>query len=73
MRKATTFIPAKVDQGGADDFINEQLTPEVLEAAANVSDYPLELNIHDGYDHSYYFISSFIEQHLRFHAQHLAK
>ncbi|TWX64665.1 S-formylglutathione hydrolase [Colwellia sp. C1TZA3] len=73
MRKATAFIPAKVDQGGADDFINEQLTPEVLEAAAKVSGYPLELNIHNGYDHSYYFISSFIEQHLRFHAQHLAK
>jgi S-formylglutathione hydrolase len=73
MRKATAFIPAKVDQGGADDFLSEQLAPEALEAAAKLSGYPLELNIQDGYDHSYYFISSFIEQHLRFHAQHLAK
>lgn len=73
MRQATQFVPAKVDQGGADNFIVEQLKPEVLEAAAKVSGYPLELAIHEGYDHSYYFISSFIEEHLRFHAIHLYK
>tara|TARA_R110002153_G_scaffold2340_3_gene11438 strand:- start:588 stop:1427 length:840 start_codon:yes stop_codon:yes gene_type:complete len=73
MRQATQFVPAKVDQGGADDFLVEQLKPEVLEAAAKVSGYPLELAIHEGYDHSYYFISSFIEEHLRFHATHLYK
>jgi S-formylglutathione hydrolase len=73
MLKATQFIPAKVDQGGADDFITEQLRPESLVAAAKASGYPLELAIHEGYDHSYYFISSFIEEHLRFHAQHLNK
>ena len=73
MRKAIQFIPAKVDQGGADDFLTEQLKPESLEAAAKVNSYPLELRLHDGYDHSYYFISSFIEEHLRFHAQHLSK
>lgn len=71
MRKATNKVPAKVDQGGSDDFLVEQLKPETLEAAAKVSDYPLELNIRDGYDHSYYFIASFIEDHLRFHADHL--
>ncbi|WP_339721709.1 S-formylglutathione hydrolase [uncultured Paraglaciecola sp.] len=71
MRQATQFVPAKVDQGGADDFLVEQLKTEVLEAAAKVSAYPLELAIHDGYDHSYYFISSFIEKHLRFHATYL--
>ncbi|GAA5135255.1 S-formylglutathione hydrolase [Thalassotalea piscium] len=73
MRQATQFLPAKVDQGGADNFLKEQLTPELLEAAAKASSYPLELAIHEGYDHSYYFISSFIEEHLRFHAKHLAK
>jgi len=73
MRKATQFIPAKVDQGGADDFLSEQLKPEALEAAAKVNGYPLALAVHEGYDHSYYFISSFIEEHLRFHAQHLNK
>lgn len=73
IRRATKLIPAKVDQGGADDFLKEQLKPEALEAAANVNNYPLELSIHEGYDHSYYFISSFIEEHLRFHAKHLNK
>ncbi len=73
MKRAKTFVPAKVDQGGADDFLVEQLKPETLGAAAKVNDYPLELAIHEGYDHSYYFISSFIEQHISFHAQHLAK
>ena len=71
MRQARQFVPAKVDQGGADDFLSEQLKPETLVAAAKLSGYPLALNIHQGYDHSYYFISSFIEEHLRFHGQYL--
>lgn len=73
MRQATQFVPAMVDQGESDDFLVEQLKPEVLEAAAKVSGYPLELNLREGYDHSYYFIASFIEAHLRFHAAHLNK
>ncbi|WP_341206401.1 S-formylglutathione hydrolase [uncultured Psychrosphaera sp.] len=73
MKQATAFVPAKVDQGQADNFLTEQLKPETLEAAATHSGYPLEYNLHEGYDHSYYFISSFIEQHLTFHAQHLNK
>ncbi|MCL1140621.1 S-formylglutathione hydrolase [Shewanella pneumatophori] len=73
MRQATEFVPALVDQGEADDFLIEQLKPEVLEAAANVSGYPLTLNMQEGFDHSYYFIASFIENHLRFHAEHLVK
>jgi S-formylglutathione hydrolase len=73
MRKAKQFVPAKVDQGGADDFLVEQLKPETLIAAAKVSGYLLEYRLHDGYDHSYYFIANFIEDHLRFHATHLSK
>ncbi|WP_158965799.1 S-formylglutathione hydrolase [Paraglaciecola sp. L3A3] len=73
MRQATQYIPAMVDQGGADDFLKEQLKPEILESAAKVSGYPLKVRIHQGYDHSYYFISSFIEDHLRFHAGYLNK
>lgn len=73
MRQATNLVPALVDQGDGDNFLTEQLKPEVLEAAAGVSGYPLKLNIREGYDHSYYFISSFIENHLRFHAEHLNK
>ena len=71
MRRASEFVPALVDQGEADEFLQEQLKPETLLAAAKTSGYPLVLNRHEGYDHSYFFIASFIEQHLRFHAQHL--
>ena len=73
MRQATQFVPAKVDQGESDDFLAEQLKPETLTAAAQVNNYPLELNLHQGYDHSYYFIASFIEEHLLFHYAHLNK
>ncbi|MBK1874148.1 S-formylglutathione hydrolase [Marinobacter sp. 1-3A] len=73
MKKATQFVPALVDQGEADNFLVEQLKPEALEAAAKESGYPLTLNRHEGYDHSYYFIASFIGEHLHFHAKHLNK
>tara|TARA_R110002072_G_scaffold27097_14_gene88648 strand:+ start:2256 stop:3095 length:840 start_codon:yes stop_codon:yes gene_type:complete len=72
MRKATGAVPALVDQGEADQFLEEQLKPETLEAAARVSGYPLQLNRREGYDHSYYFIASHIDAHLRFHAKHLS-
>lgn len=71
MKKATEFIPVKVDQGEADSFLQEQLQPETLVSAAKKSHYPLTLQLHEGYDHSYYFIASFIEEHLRFHATYL--
>jgi S-formylglutathione hydrolase len=73
MRKAQQFVPALVDQGDADNFLAEQLRPEALEASAHISGYPLELNLREGYDHSYYFIASFIEDHLRFHGRHLER
>ena len=63
-------IPALVDQGDADHFLQEQLKPEALEAAAKVSGYPLTLRMQAGYDHSYYFISTFIAEHIKFHAEH---
>ncbi|MFH1806502.1 MAG: S-formylglutathione hydrolase [Pseudomonadota bacterium] len=65
------FTPALVDQGDEDGFLKEQLKPEALFAAAAKSGYPLNLRMQEGYDHSYYFISSFIEDHLRFHARYL--
>ncbi len=71
MQQAKHFVPCKVDQGTADNFLHEQLKPETLEAAAKVHNYPLELTLHEGYDHSYYFIASFIADHLRFHAHYL--
>ena len=62
-----------VDQGGADIYLEEQLKPALLQAACEESGLPLELRIHDDYDHGYYFISTFIEEHLRFHAEQLCR
>jgi S-formylglutathione hydrolase len=64
-------IPMLVSQGESDNFLSEQLTPQALISAADNVNYPLQYQSHEGYDHSYYFISSFIEQHLRFHSKHL--
>ena len=60
-----------VDQGADDPFLAEQLRPELLKAACSESGLPLELRIHEGYDHGYYFISTFIEDHLKHHAARL--
>jgi S-formylglutathione hydrolase len=70
LKNAESKLPVLVDQGEADDFLVEQLKPEALKAAARVNNFPLELRQHTGYDHSYYFIASFIEDHLRFHWKH---
>ncbi|GLX78668.1 S-formylglutathione hydrolase [Thalassotalea insulae] len=66
-------LPMLVHQGGGDEFLEQQLQPQALLDAAKRKHYPLEFNMMDGYDHSYYFISSFIEQHLQFHAQHFKR
>jgi S-formylglutathione hydrolase len=57
-----------VDQGTADPFLREQLHPEALELAAHEVGQDLELRRHPGYDHGYFFIASFVEDHLRHHA-----
>ncbi len=63
--------PIKVDQGLSDNFLEEQLKPQLLENAANDVNYPFEINLRDGYDHSYFFIASFIDDHIKFHANYL--
>ncbi|WP_373491991.1 S-formylglutathione hydrolase [Parasphingorhabdus sp.] len=60
-----------VDQGTSDNFLDEQLKPHLLAEACAKADIPLTLNMRQGYDHSYYFISTFMEDHLRWHAQRL--
>jgi len=60
-----------VDQGTADKFLAEQLKPELLRQACAKAAIPLTLRMQEGYDHSYYFIASFMEDHLRHHAQAL--
>ncbi|MBE93099.1 MAG: S-formylglutathione hydrolase, partial [Idiomarina sp.] len=64
-------LPIRVDQGLADGFLEEQLKPENLKDAINEVNGGGTVHLHDGYDHSYYFISSFIEAQLRFHAKYL--
>ena len=64
---ATERLPLLIDQGAEDSFLREQLRPELLEDAARAAGHPLELRMQAGYDHSYYFVASFIEDHLRHH------
>ncbi|AUW95936.1 S-formylglutathione hydrolase [Streptococcus pluranimalium] len=63
--------PILIDQGLADDFYSEQLQPETFNKAAADNNIEVQLNLHAGYDHSYYFIASFVEEHIAFHAQNL--
>ena len=62
-----------VDQGEADPFLAEQLKPQILEEACSGAGIPLTLRLHPRYDHSYYFISTFMADHLRWHADRLTK
>lgn len=71
MAGAGEQLPMLVDQGEADDFLQEQLKTELLMQASKAADYPVTIRMQAGYDHSYYFIASFIGQHIAFHAQHL--
>ncbi|MEM9624572.1 MAG: S-formylglutathione hydrolase [Pseudomonadota bacterium] len=71
LSQADKKLPMLVDQGEADDFLYGQLKPDLLAEAARQADYPLQLRMHPGYDHSYFFITSFIEEHIAFHASHL--
>ena len=60
-----------VDQGTSDNFLEEQLKPDLLTEACEAAGIPLTLNMREGYDHSYYFISTFMADHLRWHAERL--
>lgn len=71
--RAAEKLPILVSQGEQDQFLLEQLKPQALQTAAEAAGYPLTIEHHAGYDHSYFFIASFVEQHLRFHADYLLK
>jgi len=62
-----------VDQGSADPFLEKELRPELLKSACETAGIDLTLNLREGYDHSYYFISTFMADHLRWHAARLSK
>ncbi|MGI4840838.1 MAG: S-formylglutathione hydrolase [Janthinobacterium lividum] len=69
---ASERLPLLIDQGESDDFLETQLMPGALKQAAEKAGQPITLRLQPGYDHSYYFIATFIEEHLRHHAQALA-
>ena len=71
MKSASRLPPALVDQGAADQFLAAELLPDQLLLAVASSGLDVTVRMHPGYDHSYYFIATFIEQHLRFHYSHL--
>jgi len=71
MRNSANQLPVLIDQGDSDQFLADQLRPERLEEIAKEVDFPLVVRVQPGYDHSYFFISSFVEDHLHFHARHL--
>ncbi|UOV00342.1 S-formylglutathione hydrolase [Pseudoxanthomonas mexicana] len=68
IRQPREQLPLLVDQGDADEFLQDQLKPELLQAAAAEAGHPLTLRLQPGYDHSYYFIASFIGDHIAHHA-----
>lgn len=69
---ARPFDDILIDQGLADQFLDSQLKPELLEAAAAMAGQKLTLRRHEGYDHSYFFMATFIADHIAFHAARLA-
>ena len=73
MSKAKQVPPMLVEQGESDEFLESQLKPQALIRTVASKDLDFEYRQHTGYDHSYFFIASFIESHLRFHAAHLFK
>ena len=68
LRDARERLPLLVDQGDADEFLATQLKPELLRAACDSAAHPLTLRMRPGHDHSYYFIASFIGEHIAHHA-----
>lgn len=66
-------LPLLIEQGGADEFLESQLKPQLLLQTANAAGHPIDLRMREGYDHSYYFIASFIGEHIAHHARALRR
>ena len=72
VEKADTHLPILIDQGTADSFLQDQLKTELLTTKAKQSNYPMTIRYQQGYDHSYFFIASFIQEHIAFHMTNLS-
>ncbi|MCX2562254.1 S-formylglutathione hydrolase [Acetobacter farinalis] len=73
LRNAQEHLPILIDQGLADEFLEDQLKPELLKVVAQETGHDLILNLRPGYDHSYYFISSFIDDHIRYFFERISQ
>ncbi len=73
LAKTKQIPPILVDQGTGDKFLNDQLMPEILEDALKKSGCEYQFRYAEGYDHSYFFMATFMEEHIAFHAKHLKK
>jgi len=71
VKTAQERLPLFIDQGDADNFLEEQLKPELLKEVCEANNHPLELRIQPGYDHSYFFMASFMGDHVAYHAKAL--
>lgn len=71
IKSATERLPLLVDQGLNDEFLETQLKPDLLKKVCEDKNHPLTLNLREGYDHSYYFIASFVGEHIAHHAKAL--
>ncbi len=71
VRVARQYLPVLVDQGDADNFLAAQLKTELLEQVCAEASYPMTIRMQAGYDHSYFFIASFIGEHIEFHRKYL--
>jgi S-formylglutathione hydrolase len=72
LKMIQSTVPIRIDQGEMDQFLEEQLKPWSFMEIAEEKQLPVTYQSHAGYDHSYFFIQSFINEHLEFHARHLA-
>ena len=72
VKQCQTHLPVLVDQGQADNFLAEQLKTELLIGAAKKADWAMQIRMQPAYDHSYFFIATFIGEHIAFHARALA-
>lgn len=73
IRPASKRLPILIDQGLNDEFLDSQLRPDLLKSACEAAGHPITLNLRSGYDHSYYFIASFIGSHIAHHASALGR
>lgn len=71
IKRLEQHLPILIDQGTGDEFLSNNLKTELFQQAAIEADYPVEINLRNGYDHSYYFVQSYIMEHFVFHAEYL--